>query len=275
MAVVDCADLAIDVPANVTPSDDPRSPALLNQDSLNSIARSQYAIPWLRVATLKVLVQSSGTVSHACLTEGSGDSAFDRVALETSKVARFGLAAGGGPLARWTTLWLAAPAVRLPQEGGRYLPIAFPGALDRRFQHEEQLAVQASVLDYLVEHNHAHDDRGPNRALCVGIGPILPVFDPPTSLLQRLASTSLPLYPSSACVVDREYGGGRPGRLVRKADGSAAMALWVDVAEPHDGAAEVRAGYFEGGLSAADYICRLRIVNERWKVDACVVTGIS
>ena len=137
------------------------------------------------------------------------------------------------------------------------------------------LALQAAVLTYLIAHNDAHDQRRPNRGICIGVGPMLPVFDPPESLMARLLPTPLPLHAASACGVDRQYPQGWPSRLVLKSDGTPAIALWVDIAEPHDGAAEVRAGYYEGGLSGADYSCGARDVNHHWTVDTCRVTAIS
>jgi hypothetical protein len=272
---LDCADLGIDVPASAPRFDDRRSPVLLNDDTVGATARSLYRVPWQRIARLKVLVGADGKVSHACVDQTSVDSAFDRVALEASEVARFRPAGGAAPAPAWTELLVVAQAERLPAKDGRYLPIAFPDTLDPRFESESVLALQAAVLNYLVAHNNGHDRRGPNRGVCVGVGPFLPIFDPPESLMARLVPASLPLHAASACAIDRRYPEGWPSRLVLKSEGAPAIALWVDIAEPHDGMAEVRAGYFEGGLSGADYRCRVRVVNRDWTVDRCEVTAVS
>jgi len=274
-AAFDCADLGVDVPASTPRFDDRRSPVLLNDDAVGATARSLYRVPWQRIARLKVLVGADGKVSHACVGQTSLDSAFDRVALKASEVARFRPAGGAAPAPAWTELLVVAQAERLPATDGRYLPIAFPDTLDSRFESENVLALQAAVLNYLVAHNDGHDRRGPNRGVCVGVGPFLPIFDPPESLMARLLPASLPLLAASACAVDEQYPEGWPSRLVLKSEGTPAIALWVDIATPHDGMAEVRAGYFEGGLSGADYRCRARVVNQDWTVDRCEVTAVS
>lgn len=272
---LDCGDLSIDVPAEIPSSDDGSSPVLLNGDTVNAVARSLYRIPWLRLATLEVLVQSDGRVSHACLDEASVDSAFDRVALKASASARIRPAGGATPMAPWTTLLVVAAARRFSVQDGRYLPIAFTDPLPLRFESEELLALQAAVLNYFVKHAKGHDRRGPNQGICVGIGQALPVLDPPASLMAHLQPASLPLRPASACVVDRQYARGWPSRLVIQRDGTPAIALWVDIAEPRGGVAQVSAGYYEGGLSGAHYACRVRKATDEWTVDACRVTAIS
>jgi hypothetical protein len=274
-AALDCADLDIDVPASIPRFDDRRSPVLLNHDTVGALARSLYRVPWQRIARLEVLVGADGKVSHACVGQTSLDSAFDRVALKASEVARFRPAGGAAPAPAWTELLVVAQAERLPATDARYLPIAFPDTLDPGFESENVLAVQAAVLNYLVAHNDAHDQRGPNRGICVGVGPLLPIFDPPESLMARLLPASLPLHAASACAVDRQYPEGWPSRLVLKGEGTPAIAMWVDIAEPRNGVAEVRAGYFEGGLSGADYRCLVREVNHDWAVDRCELTAIS
>lgn len=272
---LDCDDLGIEVPAEIPPSNDGRSPVLLNEDTVNAAARSLYRVPWLRMARLKVFVQTDGKVSHACLSGASLDSAFNRIALKTSELARFRPAGGARPVAAWTTLLVVAAARSLPATRGRYLPIAFPDTLELRFESTRVLGLQAAVLNYLITHNNAHDRRGPNRGICVGVGPILRVFDPPSSLMASLLPTSLPLHAASECEVDRQYTQDGPSRLVLRSDGTPAIAVWVDIAEPHDGVAQVRAGYYEGGMSGADYSCRVRVVNGQWTVDTCRVTAIS
>ena len=284
-AVLDCGDLAVEVPDSIPPFDDRRSPVLLNGDSVSALARSLYRIPWQRLATLKVLVQADGTVSHACVTEASLDSAFDRVALRASELARFRPAGGATPAPAWTTLLVAAQPRRVPPEDERYIPIALPGAVDLRFESEEVVAVQAAVLNYfltrrhyLVTQNDSLDPGRPTRRICIGVGPILPVFDPPEPLMARLAPTTLPLQPVSACVADTRHPLGWPTpRLVLKGDGdhALALALWVDITKPSGGSAQVRAGYYENGLNAADYECHVKEENHQWTVDECIMTAIA
>ena len=173
-----------------------------------------------------------------------------------------------------TALSVAASAEPLPATDGRYLPIAFPGTLEPRFESEKVLALQAAVLNYLVARNGAHDQRRPNRAICVGVGPMLPIFDPPEALMPRLSPAAGPLRTASACAVDRQDPSGRP-HLVLRGDGAQAIALWVDVAEPNDGVAEVRAGYYAGVLNGTLYRCHVRRETRRWSVDTCEVVAIS
>lgn len=264
-----CEMLGVEVPRSV-PSTDHPSVLLLNQDTLNAIARSVYRPRWHRFATLRVQVRRDGTVSYGCRLQASGDTVFDRIALETLGRARFQVVADPPPEATWTDLWVVATAAVDWEENERYTEIALREPLEARFRTKTILAMQAAVLDYLVEHNDSHARERPNQAICIGVGSILPVYDAPESLTGALAPTPLPKYAASSCVLDRQR-----RRLILRSDDVPAIALWVDINDVEGETAEVDAGYYEGVLSSASYRCQVRHVNDRWTVDTCRVTAIS
>jgi hypothetical protein len=268
---LDCDALGVEVPSEIPSFDHRRSPMLLNQDTLDAIARSQYPARWYRMTELKVRVRRDGTVSHGCSLGLSADTMFERIALETLGRARFRVPTALAPADEWTTILVVAKPVVEPQTSDEYGGIALTEALDSRFQSKETLAIQAAVLnDFLKRMKADWGAAEPNRAICIGVGMVLPVYDAPEALTALLMPTQLPTFAASACAFDRQR-----RRLVRKRDGVPAIALWVDIPQIDGDAAEVRAGEYEGPLAAADYRCELSKVNQSWTVDTCVVTATA
>ena len=239
-------------------------------------ARAIYAPQWSRQALLRVFVDSARAMTQVCLYDGSGEAAFDTAAIEAVLAGEYDRAA----LNRVATgTWVSFPVVNWmpapPLVDARFQPIARDEEVRPNHRSEDIIAVQAAVLNWLLPDSIADRLwRHPPRAICVGVGPDLPILDASPELMAALETVPLPVYAASACGVDREGGGPQP--VVVMEDGTPAMSYWVDVADP-DAAKpwKLMAGFFADGLTAQRWDCFVDLVDSVWEVSECKTTSIS
>lgn len=101
--------------------------------------------------------------------------------------------------------------------------------------------------------------------------------DPDPATLEALASDFSGVRPNSACFVERMRAPNDPTSLVvERATGRRGIAIWValpDTTSP--GEHRVQIGYYQAGLSAADWDCVLVRRAPGWIVTKCALIRIS
>ena len=248
-------------------------PRLRNAADVGTAVESRYHTRLNRVAVVQALVQPDGRISHACLLAGSGDAEYDRAALDASRDSRWEPAVrDGGPVDAWVSFPVATRMAVSKDPSGRYVPLALGDRLLPGRLSADDVEIQALVLEHLLGERTEPPLQVDNRALCVGVGPGLPLLDPPARLTRRLAEAPLPVVPATACRIDLEhrFPGARGARLLLERTGEQAAALWADLPEHTvDGAVRVRAGYYADGPAAAGYECTLRRGTDAWSVVEC------
>lgn len=257
-----------------------RSPEMARiRDTLvvREAALSTFAPKWTRQAMLRVFVDIGAAITEVCLYESSGEASFDTAALTAVLKGEYDHAAlNRVEKNTWVTFPVVTRIPAPPLQAGRYRPIARPEQVRSRYQREDVISAQAAVLNELIPDSISQFLwRGEQpEAICIGIGPDLPILDPSPELLDVLGATPLPLHPASECGVDTK--GPSPPPLVLMEDGTPAMAYWVDVAE--SGAPtplKVMAGFFRDGLTANGWDCFVDGTGDEWEVTGCRVTGVS
>lgn len=253
------------------------APRLRNADAVGAAVRARYHTRLSRVAVVQALVQPDGRISHACVLLGSGDPLYDRAALDASKDARWTPAEREGrAVEAWVSFPIATRVAVAKDPGGRYVPLALEGRLGSGRLTSDDLAIQAAVIEHLLAERDEPPLAAANHALCVGVGPGLPLLDPPSELTRRLSDAPIPVVPATSCRIDLEhpFPGVRGARLLLERTGEEAAALWTDLPEHTavDGV-HVRAGYYADGPSASGYDCTVRRGDGAWRVVACSALG--
>ncbi|MBT8396810.1 MAG: TonB family protein [Gemmatimonadetes bacterium] len=275
---LDCDELPKRAPNSLI-SPEEAGPRFLNEAELEARLEAFEPRHWHRVTHFQAYVEAEGGVTHACLYKSSGDPRFDEAALRAIGDARYRPAsAGGEDVGSWVTTSLAFRVEAPPVQDDRFRPVSWVASLDSVYVGREATEIQVAVLEYLAENNHAHASVGPNRALCIGIGPDLPLVDPPPGIFDRFRSMDLPIHPASHCAVDILHSDGESStpRLVLLETEQPAIVLWADIVFP-GGADTVHldAGYYEDGLSSAGYRCEAEKTPEGWRVSGCTLVSIS
>ena len=226
---------------------------------------------------VQALVQPDGRISHACVLTGSGDADYDRVALAASRDARWDPASRDGvSVEAWVSFPVVTRMAVSKDASGRYVPLALEGGLSRGRLSVDDVEIQAAVLEHLLAERDEPPIAAANRALCIGVGPGLPLLDPPHALTRRLAHASIPVVPATACRIDLDHAfpGVHGARLLLERTGEEAAALWTDLPEhTRSDAVRVRAGYYADGPTASGYACTVRPGDGRWRVVACDALG--
>jgi TonB family protein len=259
------------------PVDPDDAPQLLNGGAVGAAVASGYPTRLSRVAVVQALVQPDGRISHACVFARSGDAEYDHSALAAARVARWNPALrDGAAVEAWVSFPISTRAAVARDPSGRYVPLALEGGLAPGRLTRDDVAIQATVLRHLL----AERDEPPialgNRALCVGVGPGLPLLDPPKALTRSLAGSPIPVVPATACRIDLEHAfpGMRGARLLLARTGEEAAALWTDLPEhTRADAVRVRAGYYADGPAASGYECTLHAGDGAWRVVRCSELG--
>ena len=253
------------------------APQLLNADAVGTAVETHYHTRLSRVTVLQALVQPDGRISHACVMAGSGDGEYDRAALGASRSARWDPALrDGAPVEAWVSFPISTRIAVSKDATGRYVPLALEGRLAPNRLTSEDVDIQAAVLRHLLDERDEPPIAAANHALCVGVGPGLPLLDPPTSLTRRLAGTPIPVVPATACRIDLDHAfpGVHGARLLLERTGEEAAALWTDLPEhTRSDAVHVRAGYYADGPAASGYECTVRPDDGAWRVVGCSALG--
>lgn len=253
------------------------APELRNGEEVGAAVRSRYHTRLSRVAVVQALVQPDGRISHACVLAGSGDEEYDRAALDASRASRWTPAERDGePVEAWVSFPVATRIAVDKDPSGRFVPLALRGHLASSRLTSDDVAIQAAVIEHLLAERDEPPLAAVNHALCVGVGPGLPLLDPPAELTRRLADAPLPVVPATSCRIDLDhpFPGVNGARLLLERTGEEAAALWTDL--PEHGRADdvhVRAGYYADGPAAAGYDCTVRPGEGTWRVVACSALG--
>ncbi len=275
--VVRCDQLFPNAPEALPILSEEGAPELRNPGAVASSVKARYHTRLSRVAVVQALVQPDGGISHACVLAESGDPGYDRAALEAASRTRWDPAVRDGEAVE---AWVSFPVVtRVEMERdptGRYLTIADDGRPSTPRLSGEDVEIQALVVDYLLRNRDGPAPAEHNEALCVGVGPGMPLLDPPAGLTERLSGASIPVVPATACRIDldHEFPGMRRPRLLLERTGAHAVALWTDLPEHKEaGTARVRAGSYTDGPTPAGYECTVRRRSDAWQVVGCLAVG--
>jgi hypothetical protein len=148
-------------------------------------------------------------------------------------------------------------------------------------------AMMAAVLRTAVrEGMYTAHGANPPALVCIGLAgsaPLGPGYleqlaDPPITLVNQLQrGRTLDIRPSSACRLQHSEGAPRHTSLVvEPRSGKRGILVWVqDPLRQPDGTYSVELGYFEHGLSAANWKCTVRRQPPGWEVAPCVLLGIA
>ena len=149
----------------------------------------------------------------------------------------------------------------------------------------------AMIRDVVTRGVNAAEQREP-QVLCVGLDaplrflrgrgtlhePAPPnvdqLTDPPPSVLALLQKVDSRVRPRSACDLAPLT---TQGTMVHARDNHAVgLILWSrDIVLTSDSTATARDGYYENGLSSAEWLCQLIRIGANWTVSACQLHWIS
>ena len=107
--------------------------------------------------------------------------------------------------------------------------------------------------------------------------PSVEFTDPDSAVVARIREKTPMARPMSACRVDPLGSADRNTSLVvERATGRRGLVIWAGTPQADVmGAITVLVGYYEHGLSAADWSCAVRRVHGEWIVNACTMLRIS
>jgi len=150
---------------------------------------------------------------------------------------------------------------------------------------------EAMLRDLLTRGVHASVQRQP-EVLCVGLDAPLrflevrdtatmiappdldQLVDPGSRLLARLHEADRRVRPTSAC--EHNAATAHRGLVYAKDGHTRGLILWSrDVAFSSDSLATARGGYYEDGLSSAEWLCRLQRDGAAWRVADSKMQWIS
>jgi hypothetical protein len=100
----------------------------------------------------------------------------------------------------------------------------------------------------------------------------------PDSIVMALVRAHVPeVQPMSACRIEPlRSAADNTSLVVDRASGRRGLVIWMEPPERNSlGVVVARIGYYEHGLSAAEWTCVVRRVNDEWVVNACRMTSIS
>ena len=102
-------------------------------------------------------------------------------------------------------------------------------------------------------------------------------MDPDSTVVALVRERSSNVRAMSACRIDPLRSPlDRTSLVVEEKTGRRGLLIWMETAERDKaGAVIVRIGYYEHGLSAADWICAVRRIEGEWVVNGCRMMGIS
>ena len=159
------------------------------------------------------------------------------------------------------------------------IPLLAPPA---RGQDADSVALAVAVFRAAIVHGQltAHGGAVPAVICLAQVGSRRPTnqFDEPDSAVIARIRERVPVArPMSACLVEplRSARDNTP-LVVERATGRRGIIVWMQApARNTTGALTVGIGYYEHGLSAADWICAVRRDGTEWIVNACRMTRIS
>ena len=109
-----------------------------------------------------------------------------------------------------------------------------------------------------------------------GVGPSS--ADPDSAVVAQIHTKTPTVRPMSACMVEPLGTNAvrNTSLVVERATGRRGLVIWAATPQRDStGALTVRIGYYEHGLSAADWSCAVRQANDEWIVNACRMLSIS
>ena len=156
----------------------------------------------------------------------------------------------------------------------------FPGA------PADRMAVTVATFRTAIVHGQltAHGDAVPD-VLClaqmVAAATSAPLrdrlLDPDSAVVALLRERMPNVRPMSACRIEPRRGPrDNTSLVVEQKTGKRGLVIWAEPPERDSkGAIITHIGYYEHGLSAADWVCAVRRINDEWVVNACRMKGIS
>jgi hypothetical protein len=101
--------------------------------------------------------------------------------------------------------------------------------------------------------------------------------EPDSIVVARVREQVQMVRPISACRIDPLQGAPwNTSLVVETATGRRGLVIWVDTPQRDStGAVTVHIGYYEHGLSGADWMCAVRAGQTDWIVNACRMISIS
>jgi hypothetical protein len=148
-------------------------------------------------------------------------------------------------------------------------------------------AMMAAILRTAVREGlYTAHGANPPALVCIGLAgtaPLRPDYlahlaDPPVTIVHELQrGRTLDIRPSSACRINGREGTPRHTSLVADVrSGKRGILVWIqDPLRQPDGTYSVEFGYFEHGLSAANWKCTVQRRPSGWEVAPCQLLGIA
>ena len=167
---------------------------------------------------------------------------------------------------RWCVAWLASVLLASAARGQAPDSVALAVAVFRTAIVQGQLTAHGGAVPEVLCLARAPWQRPDGKSA-----------DPDSAVVARIREKTPTARPMSACRVDPLGSAVRNTSLVvERATGRRGLVIWA--APPQAdvmGAVTVLIGYYEHGLSAADWSCAVRRAHDEWIVNACTMLRIS
>ena len=159
-------------------------------------------------------------------------------------------------------------------------PVATGAQKSRGADSRDSVALAVAVFRTAIVHGQltAHGGSIP-EVLCLAVAQRVGqrFGEPDSTVVARVRVQTPTVRPMSACRIDPLRGAADHSSLVvERETGRRGLVIWMDTPKPDStGALTVHVGYYEHGLSAADWICAVRPGEADWIVNACRMISIS